>query len=141
MKKVISLILFVILITALSITAFAASYTIDSGTCGINGSNLRWKLYNDGTLVIEGTGKMRPYGNSRYHNGEYVTDAPWGKYFDELESVDIEEGITVIGEYAFYGCSGLTGSLVIPDSVNVIGMSAFDSCTGFDGKLIIGENV
>ena len=39
--------------------------------------------------------------------------------------------VTKIGDYAFYGCSGLTGSLIIPNSVTSIGQFAFSYCTGF----------
>ena len=38
-------------------------------------------------------------------------------------------GVTSIGNYAFYDCSGLT-SITIPDSVTTIGRSAFDGCSG-----------
>ena len=46
-----------------------------------------------------------------------------------LTSVEIPNSVTSIGEYAFKGCSGLT-SVVIPNSVTSIGESAFDSCEG-----------
>lgn len=36
--------------------------------------------------------------------------------------------VTSIGNFAFYGCTGLT-SITIPNSVTSIGWSAFDSCT------------
>ncbi len=39
----------------------------------------------------------------------------------------IPEGTTKIGEYVFYGCSGIT-SIIIPDSVIEIGTSAFEKC-------------
>ena len=41
----------------------------------------------------------------------------------------IPNGVTSIGDYAFYGCKGLT-SITIPDSVTSIGGSAFSGCTG-----------
>ena len=41
----------------------------------------------------------------------------------------IPNSVTSIGDYAFYGCSGLT-SIEIPNSVTSIGESAFGECTG-----------
>ena len=42
---------------------------------------------------------------------------------------------------AFYGCSGFTGDLTIPNSVTTIGNSAFQECSGFTGKLTISSSV
>ena len=39
-------------------------------------------------------------------------------------------GLTSIGENAFYGASGISGSLKIPSKVTAIGNSAFRGCTG-----------
>lgn len=44
-------------------------------------------------------------------------------------SYTIPDGVTTIGDYAFYYCSGLT-SVTIPSSVTSIGESAFQHCTG-----------
>ena len=49
--------------------------------------------------------------------------------------------VTSIGDYAFYRCSGLTGSLTIPNSVTSIGDDAFVGCSGFTGSLNISESV
>ncbi|MBO7073926.1 MAG: leucine-rich repeat domain-containing protein [Bacteroidales bacterium] len=54
---------------------------------------------------------------------------------------DYDYSVTTIGEEAFWGCSGLTGSLVIPQSVSRIGESAFMWCTGFDGNLVLPESL
>ena len=49
------------------------------------------------------------------------------------------EGITSIGNYAFSGCTGLTG-VTIPDSVTSIGYDAFSGCNGLQ-NVIIGNGV
>lgn len=45
-----------------------------------------------------------------------------------IEEVVIDEGVTSIGDWAFYEFSGLT-EIKIPDSVTVIGDNVFDSCS------------
>ena len=57
-----------------------------------------------------------------YLNGEKVTD------------LVIPDGVTSIGDSAFYGCSGLT-SVAIPDSVTSIG-AAFYGCRGLTSVTI-----
>ena len=54
---------------------------------------------------------------------------------------DITYTVTKIGDYAFEYCSGLTGSLNIPDPVVSIGISAFEYCSGFTGNLTIPNSV
>ncbi len=49
--------------------------------------------------------------------------------------------VTSIGDAAFAGCSGFTGSLTIPNSVTSIGYSAFSGCSGFNGSLNIPNSV
>ena len=46
-----------------------------------------------------------------------------------------------IGNNAFKNCTGLTGSLVIPNTVTIIGANSFRNCTGFTGSLTIAESV
>ena len=47
----------------------------------------------------------------------------------------IPAGVTRIADYAFFGCSGLTG-VTIPDSVTSIGEWAFSDCSGLTGVTI-----
>ena len=49
--------------------------------------------------------------------------------------------VVMIGPRTFMNCSGLTGSLTIPNSVIEIGDNAFDGCTGFTGNLTVGNSV
>ena len=53
-------------------------------------------------------------------------------------SYTIPNSVTSIGNYAFWGCSGLT-SITIPDSVTSIGGVAFDGCTGLKDVYYTGS--
>ena len=55
--------------------------------------------------------------------------SPFKEY--EIRKAAIEDGITSIGKYAFYGCSGLT-KLTLSHSVTSIGNSAFEDCIGLE---------
>ena len=62
-------------------------------------------------------------------------------YCTGLTSITLPNSLTSIGNYAFNNCHELTGDLVIPNSVTTIGERAFYECTGFNGSITIGENV
>ena len=55
----------------------------------------------------------------------------------EITDLVIPDGVTHIGHYAFYNCSGLT-SVTIPSSVASVGNDAFDGCTGLQ-KVIVQD--
>jgi len=57
----------------------------------------------------------------------------------EITTLEIPETVTSIGNYAFYGCSGLT-SVTIPNSVTSIGGYAFSGCSGLE-SITIGNSV
>ena len=93
-------------------------YIIIGGRCG---DNITWK--KDGTLLtISGTGDMNNY---ELLSDPYRTSAPWG---DKVTSVIIHEGVTSIGNYAFYGCHELT-KIDLPSSLETIGYASFEFCT------------
>ena len=58
-----------------------------------------------------------------------------------LTTLNIGNQVKRIPDYAFYGCTGFIGDLIIPNSVTNIDNSAFDGCSGFNGNLIIGNSV
>ena len=53
----------------------------------------------------------------------------------EVKDLVIPNSVTSIGNYAFYGCSGLT-SVTIPNSVTSIGEFAFSDCSGLTSVII-----
>ena len=91
-----------------------------SGTCG---TNVTWTLDCDGVLTISGTGAM---DDCIKENWVY---RPWEDYVSSIKSVVIEEGVTSIGEFAFFGCTAIT-SITIPNSVSSVGGNAFYRCDG-----------
>ena len=87
---------------------------VSSGICG---ENLTWRITDEGELIIEGIGEMPNYKSS--------SSIPW--YGNtSIKKVIILEGVTSIGELAFYG-SDIT-SIVIPQTVTAIGNDAFLMC-------------
>ena len=113
--------LFVAILVIFATTTNAETY---SGTCG---TNVKWSLDTEtGLLKITGTGAMNNY---------HLVYSPWYNYKSNIKSVEIGEGITSIGNYAFLNCSGLT-SLPIPNSVTSIGIYAFYGCEGLTGVYI-----
>ena len=116
-KKNISRLLAVLLVMVLLIGAVpAASAAEASGTCG---QNLEWTLSGD-TLTITGSGAMYNYPEDEM--------APWYAYRREISRVLLPEGLTNIGDLAFYGCSALE-FVSMPDSVTEVGWYAFSGCT------------
>jgi len=63
------------------------------------------------------------------------------KDMTSLSELTISNFVTSIGDYAFSGCSGLTGTLTIPNSVTSIGNYAFQDCSGLTGTLTIPNSV
>ena len=114
------------------VTLYACWVKGENNSCG---ENLSWIL--DGNrLIISGTGDM-----SDYDEGE----APWSSVSNYITAIEIQDGVTGIGDNAFNNMSGVK-TVEIADTVNKIGESAFDSCLSLceviipDGVSIIEED-
>jgi|GEM_PF-1445331 len=81
-------------------------------------NNIEWGLFDTGHLLIRGSGPMPAY---------YNTGSPWYSYSSSIRSLEILNGVTSIGDSAFYGCRSLI-SVEIPGSVTSVGNSAFSDC-------------
>ena len=99
----------------LAVVASVGIMFAESGTCG---ENLTWN-YEDGALTISGSGNMTDYA--------FDNRSPWDGKRLYISSVVIENGVTSIGDYAFYGCHSLT-SVTIPEGVTRIGEHGFYYC-------------
>lgn len=116
---------------------------IKSGKCG---ENATWSFYEDGTLIVDGTGDMFGYKTV----DEIDKNRPYNDYISQTKNIIIKDGITSIGEFAFSSCTcenvtiantvkSIENSaflccfslknLTIPDSITSIGMSAFSTCS------------
>ncbi len=91
----------------------AAALADTSGTCG---PKITWSLDGSGVLRMQGEGDMED-------------GTAWRESISAgaVKSLVIEEGVTGIGEKAFYGCTQLAGT-ALPDSLVRIGDEAFQGC-------------
>lgn len=88
-----------------------------SGTCG---DSLTWVLSPDNTtLTISGSGAMSDFDT-------FFKNAPWYAQRASITTVQLDEGITYLGDYAFLGCSALT-EINIPQSVEALGCAFVSS--------------
>lgn len=134
-RKVLSIVLSIVLILSTFIIAPFSILAVDtevSSTGGTNGTTGECIWSVEGTvLTISGYGKMEDY--------QYKTRnmPPWMGF--EITSVVIEEGVTGIGTFAFYGLDKLT-NVMIADTVTEINGWSFEYCTGLK-SIIIPDSV
>ena len=94
------------------------------GKCG---DNLTWSYDTDTkALTIEGSGAMTDY---EYDN------QPWAQVKGDILSVSLPEGLTIIGDGAFWECSSLT-SIILSNSVTSIGDRAFSGCSSLTSIIL-----
>lgn len=132
MKRIISFALAVALLLC-----FVPAISVEvKATSGALGDHLTWSLVN-GTLTISGTGAM-PDKTAMTFNSD------WYEQRLEIKKVVIQEGVTHIGDWAFFQCENMT-SVSIPSTVKSIGNSAFNRCVSLTtvtiphGVTTIGE--
>lgn len=97
-----------------------------SGACG---ENAAWTLDESGLLTISGSG---PILDAYDEYSGYNFAAPWIGFREEITAVLVEEGITLIGNGAFYGCNNLK-EVTIAESVTELGNDAFGCCSALSG--------
>ena len=126
-SKVFSIVL--MLAMCMTVPAFAAESSYD---VSVSGDGSVTAVFDDatGTLTISGNGAMKDYGSS---------NQPYASHKSSVKSIVVENGVTEIGTYAFYGYTGAT-SISIAGSVATIDDYAFYNCNAVS-ELVIPEGV
>jgi len=120
-------------------------YTISAQVSNECGDGLTWSVmdmsaYMMGVILViaydgDGTGVMTDF--------PYIS--PWFAEASTFTSISIAEGVTHIGNYAFFNCANVT-AVGVPSTVTSIGEGAFAGCTNIASMTIpssvtsIGEN-
>ena len=97
---------------------------VAEGKCGVS---VNWKLRDNGTLVIYGSGAMEDYFD--------VSGQPWKPYATKITKLIIEEGVTFVSRCAFYGYANIT-SVSLPSTLLAIEEYAFFGCTRITSMII-----
>ena len=142
-KAVIAIILILTMIAAFTSCVGTSRPATESASGKISGTEISWSYDKDTqVLVLDGSGAIPNFENSE--------SVPWYDARHGVKKLQLGEGITEIGNYAFYYlpileevtlpatitsfgnysfafCSALT-SLTIPEGVTSIGDSCFEGC-------------
>ena len=123
---------FALVMLCLLILPFARADVI-TGECGASGYALTWTLDDEETLTISGNGPMRYYNYDYSSSGGSVTNRP--ESWDQATRLVVEEGVTRLGGYAFYGLENLAEA-VLPDSLTEISYDVFSNCRALTGVVL-----
>lgn len=129
-KSVLILLSLLIVLTTVLFTSQTASAETYSGSCG---DSTYWNYDSTTkTLTISGTGTMKNYSSSKLgYTGKSITTAPWRTYYNQIEEVVVENGVTNIGQFAFTNCNKIK-TAYIADTVENIGYEAFSYCSSLN---------
>lgn len=151
LKAVIAIVLILTTVVAFSSCMGTARPAAESASGTIAGTNISWSFDKDTTaLILEGSGEIP--------NFESSTAVPWYDARHGVKKLQLSEGITAIGDYAFYYlpvleeiilpttttsfgkysfafCSALT-SFSVPEGVTSIGDSCFEGCAALTSVFV-----
>ena len=86
------------------------------------GEGIEWS-FSGNTLTISGSGEMRDFTEN--------DTPPWHKHRGEIRTVIIQDGVTSVGNLAFYKYENIV-SVTLPNSVKKIGIYAFSDCLSLE---------
>ncbi|MBQ7504268.1 MAG: leucine-rich repeat domain-containing protein [Ruminococcus sp.] len=109
------------LISLFTVSAFAADANFaQTGGEGGSEGDITWGWTSaTNTLTIGGTGDMNSYDEENL--------PPWYDYRNDIDRIEVDEGVESIGWFAFYGLYNAK-EIVLPESLTFIGGWAFSGC-------------
>lgn len=132
-RRILALVLCLLMCMALfPLSASAAGSIQSSGTCG---AGLEFVLYNDGELVINGTGSILPMSQWSFTGGYNFAQDDVLATKAEIKTLVIEEGATQIMDTVFMNCPKLS-AIILPKSLVYIGQGAFSNCSGLTSVIL-----
>ena len=143
MKNKVLHFLFLLLCTAGVTNLFAQSFNegILNYTVNADGTTVTVKLKQGATS----SGSLSIPSTVTYNGNTYTVTAIANYAFYNCSgftgTLTLPNTLVTIGNYAFGSCNHFVGSLTIPNSVTTIGNSAFSYCSSFTGSLTIGMSV
>lgn len=86
------------------------------------------------------TNKLKITGNGAIPDFASSEDVPWAAYRTVIDSVELGEGVTAIGNNAFYYCTALESVSMEASAVATIGDNAFWMCISLE-EIVIPDTV
>lgn len=149
-KKLTRILAYVLIVVMLCLTLASCGGNKVPDASG-NANTLAWNYSSESkTLTITGVGEMP--------NAESADDVSWASVRDGVQKIVINDGVTSVGDYAFYGMHALTEAEIassvttigefafaysqklvtveIPSGVEKIGKSAFEGCGALDSVFV-----
>lgn len=130
MKKIFA----ITVLMAIGVVAIAQGNHFDFSATSSTGYEIYYHIINDENHWVEVT-----YPCQNGDNYWWGYDKPEGALIlgDTVTYNGIDYEVVSVGDHAFYGCSGLRGSLVLPQTIRSIGSCAFKGCSLLNGNLSI----
>ena len=102
---------------------------LDYLTRGCCGDNVTFTVYPDMTMIVSGTGSVWGTSSAEFN----------GDYYNTVEKIVVEEGVTSLGDHVFSGYSKLK-TITLPNSLKEISFYVFYNCKSLE-SLSIPRNV
>lgn len=118
LKRIISLVMAAVMLLCSGAVASVSAFEGDVLESGYCGNDLEYTVWVSGELEIYGEGDMWDFDHD-------YDDIPWNDYYEHITSIYVSEGVTSIGDHAFWWLDE-TNKLYLPSTLEYIGVCSID---------------